>query len=150
MPTTLTADTAPITFTCSATNGAGLSTSVAVTVKIDKTPPAIFGMPDAKCSLWPPNHKFVRVADIIANDGLSGVAPGSLNVRTTSNEESQPEAPDVLIEPDGSGGFIVQVRAERNGNGSGRVYSVTASVTDRAGNVTMLGATCVVPLNGKP
>lgn len=37
--TTLTADTAGTTLTCSATNGAGLSNSVSVTIKLDKTPP---------------------------------------------------------------------------------------------------------------
>jgi len=37
--TTLTADTTGVTLTCSATNGAGLSNSVPVTIKIDKTAP---------------------------------------------------------------------------------------------------------------
>jgi virginiamycin B lyase len=149
-PTTLTADTAPTTLTCSATNGAGLSRSVPVTIQIDKTPPDIFGMPDAKCSLWPPNRKFVQVGDIRANDGLSGLGLDSLIVRSTSNEGSDPNHPDVLITPDGSGGFIVQLRAERNGNGKGRVYSVTASAADLAGNTATLSATCVVPLNQRP
>lgn len=40
-PTTLTSDTAGTTLTCSATNGAGLSSSQAVTVMIDQTPPGI-------------------------------------------------------------------------------------------------------------
>jgi hypothetical protein len=39
-PSTLSADTVGTTVTCSATNGAGLSGSQSVTVKIDKTPPA--------------------------------------------------------------------------------------------------------------
>ena len=40
-PTSLTADTAGVTLTCMATNGAGLVTSVPVTIKIDKTPPTV-------------------------------------------------------------------------------------------------------------
>jgi hypothetical protein len=40
-PTTLTSETAGTTLTCSATNGAGLSSSQSVTVKIDKTPPTV-------------------------------------------------------------------------------------------------------------
>jgi YVTN family beta-propeller protein len=39
-PTTLTTDTAGTTLTCSATNGAGLSNSDSVTVKLDKTAPS--------------------------------------------------------------------------------------------------------------
>lgn len=37
----LTSETAGSTLTCSATNGAGLTNSVSVTVKIDKTPPSV-------------------------------------------------------------------------------------------------------------
>jgi YVTN family beta-propeller protein len=40
-PTTLTGDTPGTSLTCSATNGAGLSNSASVTVKLDKTPPDI-------------------------------------------------------------------------------------------------------------
>ena len=47
--------------TCSATNGAGLSSSAPVTVKIDSTPPVMSGMPAAGCTLWPPNGKLVQV-----------------------------------------------------------------------------------------
>ncbi len=39
--TTLTSETAGTTLTCSATNGAGLTSSKSVTVKIDKTPPTV-------------------------------------------------------------------------------------------------------------
>jgi len=39
--TSLTADIAGVTLTCAATNGAGLQTSVPVTIKIDKTPPTV-------------------------------------------------------------------------------------------------------------
>src|SRR2546426_12111983 len=37
--TILTANTVGVTLTCYATNGAGLATSVPITVKIDQTPP---------------------------------------------------------------------------------------------------------------
>jgi hypothetical protein len=53
-------------------------------IQIDQTPPAISGMPAAGCMLWPPNHKMVQVGLIAATDGLSGLAPGSLNVTGTS------------------------------------------------------------------
>ena len=64
--TTLTADTPGNTLTCSAINGAGLSSSVPLTIKIDTSRPVISGMPGAGCSLWPPNHKMVQVATVTA------------------------------------------------------------------------------------
>lgn len=143
--TTLTNDTAGVTLTCFAKNGAGLSSSVPVTIKIDKTPPVISGMPAQGCTLWPPNHKFVQVGEVKASDALSSLVPGSLKVIGTSNEPIDPLDPQIVITPDGSGGFIVQLKAERLGNGSGRVYTLTATANDLAGNTTTVKATCSVP-----
>src|SRR5262249_53424917 len=67
-PTNLTGDTAGVTLTCAASNAVGLSTSVPITIKVDKTPPAISGMPAAGCSLWPPTNQLVRVATVTATD----------------------------------------------------------------------------------
>ena len=48
--------------------------------------------------------------------------------------------------PDGAGGFAVWLRAERRGNErNGRVYTIDATATDRAGNVQTATTTCVVP-----
>ena len=136
--TTLTADTAGVTLTCSATNGAGLSSSSPVTIKIDKTPPAISGMPVAQCSIWPPNHKLVQIAAVTATDSGSGVAPGSLSVSVTSNE---PVSPGDIVVANG----VVKVVADRLGDGNGRVYTVVAQAADLAGNTTMATGTCTVP-----
>ena len=63
----------------------------------------------------------------------------------TSNEPatglgSGDVAPDVVITSN-----VVQVRAERAGTGSGRVYTITASASDLAGNQVTASATCTVP-----
>jgi hypothetical protein len=144
-PATLTADTAGATLTCSATNGVGLVASVSVTVKIDKAPPLFLGMPGAGCTLWPPNKKMVQVAIVTATDALSGTKPGSLTLNGTSSEPSDPANPDVLITPSGSGGFAVQLRADRLGTGMGRIYTLNATATDLAGKSATATATCVVP-----
>ena len=83
------------------------------------------------------------VAVVTASDALSGVAPGALQVTATSSSPSSPD--DVLVTPDGAGGFVVYLRAERRGNGGDRVYTITATATDRAGNARTATATCVVP-----
>ncbi|HYL77589.1 MAG TPA: hypothetical protein VEU96_25470 [Bryobacteraceae bacterium] len=143
--TTLTADTSGTTLSCSAQNGAGLSTSTPVTVKIDRTPPAIIGMPAAGCSLWPPNQKMVEVATVTSTDALSGLAPNSFAVTGTSNEPADPSNPDIVITPSGSGGYVIQLRADRLGSGTGRIYTLSATAMDLAGNTATSTATCVVP-----
>jgi hypothetical protein len=142
--TTLTAESAGVTLTCLATNGVGLSSTTSVTIKIDKTPPVISGMP-LSCNLWPPNHKMVQVAKITAADALSGLIPASLKVTGVSNEPSDPKDPDIEIKPTPSGGITVQLRADRLGNGNGRVYTLVATAADLAGNQTNATATCTVP-----
>jgi PKD repeat protein len=136
--TTVTNDTSGITVTCSATNGAGMTTSVPVTVKIDKTPPYIAGMPAVGCSIWPPDRKLVQIATVTASDATSGLVPSSLVLNVTSNEPINSE--DIVI----SNG-VVKVTADRNGNGNGRIYSVKAQASDLAGNLTVATATCTVP-----
>jgi hypothetical protein len=39
---------------------------------------------------------------------------------------------------------VVELRSERLGNGQGRVYTLTATATDLAGNVATATATCKV------
>lgn len=142
-PRALTADTAGTTITCSAANGLGLTSSVPVTVKIDKTAPSISGMPAAGCSLWPANGKLVQVAIVTASDAMSGIH--AFSVTGTSNEPSNPKDPDIVITPAAGGGYAVQLRADRLGTGAGRTYTLTATATDRAGNVTAATAACIVP-----
>jgi endonuclease/exonuclease/phosphatase family metal-dependent hydrolase len=114
-----------------------------LTVRLDKTPPAIAGMPGAGCSLWPPNHKLVEVATASASDGVSGV--DTFDVTGGSNEPEGNKGPDIVITGSGLESRVVQLRAERLGNGDGRVYSLTATASDQAGNAATAAATCTVP-----
>jgi hypothetical protein len=144
--TSLAGDTAGVTLTCSATNAGGLSNSVPTTIKIDKTAPVISGMPAAGCSLWPPNHKLVQVATVTAADVLSGLAAGSFQVTGASSEpSSDPNDPEIVIAPNGSGGFTIQLQADRLGSGNGRTYTLTATAMDNAGNPVTATTTCAVP-----
>lgn len=82
--TTLTTETGGLTLTCSATNNAGLSNSVSVTVKIDKTAPAVTGSrtPAANANNW--NNGDVTVS-FNCTDTLSDVA--SVSAPTTLSNE---------------------------------------------------------------
>jgi hypothetical protein len=115
-------------------------------------PPAVIsGMPGPGCSLWPPNHKLVTVATVTASDAVGGILPGSFTVTGTSNEPSNdPKDPEIVITPNGSGGFVVQLAAERLGNGTGRIYTLTATATNSAGLTTTSTNTCTVPHDQGP
>ena len=79
------------------------------------------------------------------------MAPGSFQVTASSNEPSDAGDPDVVIAPDGSGGFTVRLRAERLGEGAGRTYTLTATARDLADNVATVTTTCTVPHDqGRP
>jgi len=126
-------------------NAGNVEQAKTLTVQIDKTPLVISGMPAPGCALWPPNHKLVAVTTVAAADALSGVVPGSFQLTGTSNEPSDPNNPDVVIAPNSSGGFAVQLRAERLGSGTGRTYTLNATAIDLAGNTATSTAVCVVP-----
>jgi hypothetical protein len=141
-PTTLTADTPGVTLTCAATNGVGLSASVPLTIKIDKTPPAISGMPTLECSRPPINHPVLQIDNVIATDASSGLAPSSFAVTVTRDDPSSHAfPPQIAIIPNGPGQFIV-LNANRLANGNGRMFSLTATATDTAGNSATAAATC--------
>lgn len=71
-PTTVTTDTAEVTFTCVATNSGG-TTSNSVTIKRDATPPTITGSasPAANATGW--NNSAVTVS-FTCSDAVSGIA----------------------------------------------------------------------------
>jgi hypothetical protein len=104
------------------------------TVRIDRTPPRIAGLPGS-CVLWPPNHRMVHVADVSASDtGGSGLA--SLVTGAATEDD------DGDVEVDGGS---IAVRAEKAARGRARTYSLTAEATDLAGNAAQSVAACVVP-----
>lgn len=107
-------------------------------------PPVLSGLPSEECTLWPANHELQRVAVLRASDAVSGIARGSVQVNATSNEPMDPG--DVAVTEDEDGGLIVELRAERSGgNKSGRVYNLTITAQDIAGNEVTRTATCTVP-----
>jgi hypothetical protein len=112
-------------------------------ISIDKTAPVISDMPGAGCSLWPPNHKMVQVATISAGGGVSGLA--TFNVVATSSEPAAPGESDTSITGTGIAPRVVSLRAERDGSGPGRTYTIVAYASDAAGNAASASATCTVP-----
>jgi hypothetical protein len=75
--TVLSSDTAGVTLTCSATNGAGVITTESVTIRIDQTPPQVSAAraPEANTNGW--NNSPVTVT-FACFDAMSGLAPQGL------------------------------------------------------------------------
>ena len=65
-----------------------------------------------------------KIAPVSAADALSGLAPGSLKLTGTGNEPIDPADPAIAITPNGSGGFVVQLQADRLGTGTGGTCTV--------------------------
>jgi|SRR6478609_455917 len=143
-PTVLTSEGVNQQVSGSCQDLAGNTASATVgSINIDKTPPALSGLPAAGCTLWPPDKKFVTLATISAADVLSGMS--SFNVTGTSNEPEDPNNPDIIISGSGTQPRTVQLRADRLGTGTGRVYTLMTTATDMAGNTTTAVSTCTVP-----
>ena len=84
-------------------------------------------------TLWPPNHKYVagQLAGVTDPDGN----PITLTINGITQDEPVNSTADGNTSPDatiGSGGAF-QVRAERSGQGDGRVYRVAFTATDGLG-----------------
>jgi len=90
-PTTLTAETGGTSITCTAANGAGLTRSVTVTVKIDLTPPTAMASatPSPNGAGW--NNTNVTVT-FAGADALSGIATCSAPVVISTEGAGQSAA----------------------------------------------------------
>jgi hypothetical protein len=124
-------------------NAGNAEAAKTLTLRIDKTPPSLAGLPASGCTLWPPDHRLVQVGSVSAADAQSGVAGFTLDASSNEPEVSTGDGdvgPDTIVT-----NGVVQLRAERAGNGPGRSYTITARAIDHAGNVATETATCTVP-----
>jgi hypothetical protein len=135
------------TVDCTVTDvgAASVSGSFTVTVR-DTTAPSIATVTPSARSLWPPNHKLAPIAISVAAADLVTSAPMCTITGVTSNEPQNGlgdgDTPnDWLI----TGPLTLQVRAERAGNATGRIYTITIRCTDLAGNASTATTTVSVP-----
>ena len=134
-----------ITLTVDDGNGGSDSASVDITVA-DMTPPAITSLAAIPALLWPPDHKMRPVAlAVVATDNCDA----AVVCRVGSVSSNEPEnglgdgdtAPDFEV----TGAFATLLRAERAGNGSGRIYSVEMVCRDFSGNSSGARTAVTVP-----
>lgn len=136
-----------ITRTWSLTDDCGNSTShnQVITVR-DTTRPSISNVSASPNSLWPPNHK---MRDVTINyNAADNCSPVTNSLSVASNEPINgtgdgDTAPDWIVIDD----HHVKLRAERAGNGNGRVYTITITSVDDCGNTATTTTTVLVPHN---
>ncbi|HEY0375459.1 MAG TPA: alpha-amylase family glycosyl hydrolase [Pyrinomonadaceae bacterium] len=126
-------------------NAGNVSALVTTVVKLDLTPPTVTNVSASPSALSPSNHKMVNVTvNYQTADGGSGGVTGVLSVTSSepvNGADDGDTAPDWQVVD----AHHVLLRAERSGSGTGRVYTITITCTDAAGNTTVKTATVSVP-----
>ncbi|MDD9269135.1 OmpL47-type beta-barrel domain-containing protein [Paenibacillus sp. GCM10023248] len=146
-PVTITGPNGTYPFEYKSVDQAGNEETIqSLTLKIDQEAP-IGSVTLDKSTLWPANHKLVTVtADVYGFDAVSQIDSIVLT-SITSNEMLQPG--DIQGADYGTSDLQFALRADRlgggSGEGAGRVYTITYTVTDRAGNSSAAVATVTVP-----
>jgi hypothetical protein len=125
------------TITWTATDAANNSASATQTVTVTAPPLVITGGTANPNSLWPPNHKMVPVTVTYSISGGCGTAACTIT-SVTSNEPINglgdgDASPDWTIVD----AHHVNLRAERSGTGSGRIYTITITCTDGGGHTAL-------------
>ena len=113
----------------------------------DVVAPTITDLQASTNRLWPPNHKFVTVTlTFTAADDCTASSNLVLSASVSSNEPINGlgdgnTTPDwIVMSP-----YSVMLRKERSGLGSGRIYTITVTARDAAGNVATSTVTVTVP-----
>lgn len=138
------------TVTLTVTDTCGVSDSCTATVTVvDTTPPSIESLAASPSTLWPPNHKMVSVSvDVSAFDNCDLPV---CSITSVNSNEPVNGLGDGDTEPDWeiTGNLTVNLRAERSGTGSGRVYTMNIECTDESGNSSVETVEVTVPHDKK-
>jgi Tol biopolymer transport system component len=130
-------------------------TCQAIVTVIDTTPPEI-SLSLSPDILQPPNHKMVLITPTITVSDSCDSAPEVLLTSITMNEGDETNTYDPDYDSnEGDGNTFndihvdangnIYLRAERSGKGTGRIYTITYTVTDASGNSASAIATVTVP-----
>jgi uncharacterized repeat protein (TIGR01451 family) len=111
-------------------------------------PPVVTNVTASPSVLWPPNHQWADVTAAYQVEDNCGPVAASLEVASNEPVDGTGDsdtAPDWRIIDD----HLVQLRAERAGNGSGRTYTISVTATDSVGQSASGTALVRVPHSRK-
>ncbi len=106
---------------------------------IDVDPPTIVSLSVSPQEIWPPNQNMVDVtvtADVIDNVDAAPI----VRIYSITCDESIAPADAVI-----TGSLTAQLRADREGTGNGRIYTLHVEAIDAAGNRSVSSVTVTVP-----
>jgi len=139
------------------TDHAGAQDVAQGSISIVDTVAPTFSLYAAPTTLWPPNHTMVPVGvRWLAQDRCGTEVRVELVAATSSEPDDAPGNQDGRTSHDIQGAEVgapdtqVLLRAERDGKGSGRVYSLEYRAVDRSGNIATGLVTIEVPVNARP
>ena len=139
-------------YTSACTVGVAAGRVATFDIAIDRAAPA-GGLAANPAVIWPPNHKMITVT---LSGNLSDLGTGLAGVTFRVLDEYGAVEPAVEpITGDGQTALeftrVFELEASRRGNDrDGRTYTIEATVTDRACNVTTLRTTVAVPHDRRP
>jgi hypothetical protein len=130
-------------------NGGTDTDTVDITVQ-DTTPPQINSVVASPDTLWAPNHKMEPITVTVDATDLCDPNFTCEIVDVASNEPVNAEG-DGNTEPDWTvtGALTLELRAERAGTGTGRIYTITVECTDDNGNSSSATVEVIVPHSQK-
>jgi hypothetical protein len=119
-----------LTRTYKATDPSGNFVTCAQVITVnDDTPPQITGLSPSQPVLWPPNH---TMRDVTINYTTTDDCTNATTSISVSSNEPINGTADGDTDPDWEiiDGHHIQLRAERAGNGTGRIYTITITIND--------------------
>jgi hypothetical protein len=128
------------TITLKVTDATGQTATDEVVIQVVDTTPPVVSLRSNPSSLWPPNHKLV---DVHADLRVQECGPYTVTLQSVTSNEPDNGTGDGNTTADiqgaelGTADFDLKLRAERSGNGSGRVYTVVYKVVDAGGLETI-------------
>jgi hypothetical protein len=135
------------TIDVTATDDDGGATTKSITVTLNR-PPVCAGASASPDTLWPPDHRYVLVTIHGCTDADGdGIA---IHVDSVTQDEALNGPADGDTSPDArreAGNGQVSLRAERQGTGDGRVYTIAFTASDGRGGTTTGTVTVGVPRN---
>jgi len=132
------------TVTCQATDASSNTATCMFTVTVNDTEAPVVTCNVTTTTLWPPDHLLINVGlSVSAADNCPGVTTSVAVFGDENDEEAtgdgnhSPDAKDIAA-------GTLRLRAERKGNGDGRVYLIIVTATDASGNVSRCCRTVTV------
>ena len=134
---------------CTAEDAAGNTSTGAFSVVVEDTTAPVMGPVSVSAStLWPANHKMVAISvSAFATDAVGAAC--AVSAVASSEPDNGLGDGDTTGDSAITGALAVSLRAERSGTGDGRIYTITVTCRDAAGNATTDTAEVAVPKSQK-